>query len=57
MDLFAYLDPGTGSIIVQSTIGVVAGVAVFGRRVFAGIIHKIKSSFSRSEPDKSIDKP
>ncbi|MEN8237963.1 MAG: hypothetical protein ABFR53_02050 [Actinomycetota bacterium] len=28
MKLFAYLDPGTGTIIVQAVLGGVAGVAV-----------------------------
>lgn len=38
---FAYLDPGTGSLIIQSLIGAVAGVAVFGRRIFYGAKAKL----------------
>ena len=57
MAFFGYLDPGTGSIIIQSVVGIVAGIAVFGRRFFAGLAHKIKTLFSRSAPDKSADKP
>ena len=41
-----YLDPGTGSIVIQSVIGVVAGVAFFGRRFFGGLRNKIRSIFS-----------
>jgi len=28
---YAYLDPGTGSIILQSAMGAVAGALIFGR--------------------------
>jgi len=42
---------------VQSVIGVLAGIAVFGRRFLFSLGQKIKSLFSRSAPDKSIDKP
>jgi hypothetical protein len=38
MELFAYLDPGSGSMLLQVLLGGVAGVAVsikmFGKRVF-----------------------
>lgn len=33
MQLFAYLDPGTGTIIVQAVLGGVAGVAVLFKTV------------------------
>lgn len=56
--LFAYLDAGTGSIIIQSIVGVTAGVAVFGRRMIANSWHKTKSFFSRDpQARESIDKP
>lgn len=36
--LFAYIDPGTGSILLQALLGGLAGLAVFfrttGRRLF-----------------------
>lgn len=47
--LFAYLDPGTGSLIIQSLIGAIAGVAVFGRRMLVGI----KMKFNKG--DKTAD--
>lgn len=53
-DFFSYLEPGTGSIIIQSLIGIVAGVGIFGRRVFYGIGQKLKSPLSRK--DKSNNK-
>lgn len=37
MRIFAYLDPGTGSIVLQALLGGIAGAAVtlklFGRRI------------------------
>ncbi|HSX08157.1 MAG TPA: hypothetical protein VLG11_04665 [Candidatus Saccharimonadales bacterium] len=45
---FAYLDPGTGSMLVQSFVGVLAGVSVFGRRVIINAFRKVKSLFTRS---------
>lgn len=44
---FAYLDPGTGSLIIQSLIGVIAGVSVFGRNAIRGIGAKAHSLFSK----------
>jgi hypothetical protein len=53
---FAYLDPGTGSVVIQSIIGIVAGVGVFGRKALANAGHKIKGVLSRSEETgKSTD--
>lgn len=49
-DLFTqlgYLDPGTGSIIVQAVVGVTAGIAVFGRRVISNAASKARALFSR----------
>lgn len=49
VSFFAYLDPGTGSVVVQSLIGIAAGVGLFGRKVFSGISHKVKGIFTKSE--------
>lgn len=48
---FAYLDPGTGSLIVQSVIGVAAGVAFFGRRTISNFGHKLRSTFNKPKSD------
>ncbi len=37
MHLFGYLDPGTGSLLVQSLAGVLAGVAIFGRKAIGSL--------------------
>jgi hypothetical protein len=50
---FAYLDPSYGSVVFQSVVGIVAGVGVFGRKVFSGLGHKVKGVFSRSASSKS----
>jgi hypothetical protein len=55
-NVFAYLDPSAGSVVFQSIVGVVAGVGLFGRKVFSGIGHKVKGIFSRSESTKSSEK-
>ena len=39
---FAYLDPGTGSMVIQSLIGVAAGVALFGRKAVNNVRSKFK---------------
>ena len=49
---FAYLDAGTGSLIIQSIIGVAAGVAGFGRRLFTNAKLKVAKVFKR---DSSSD--
>jgi hypothetical protein len=39
MEIFAYLDPGSGSMLLQMLLGGIAGVAVsikmFGKRIFS----------------------
>lgn len=54
VNYFAYLDAGTGSLIIQSLVGIAAGVAVFGRRLIGNITHKVTSVFSRNK--KTQDK-
>jgi hypothetical protein len=54
VNYLAYLDAGTGSLIIQSLVGVVAGVAVFGRRMVSSTLHKVTSVFKRS--NKTQDK-
>ncbi len=51
IDAFAYLDPGTGSIIIQSAIASVAAAGYVIRIYW----HKIVSFFSRKK-DVSADK-
>jgi hypothetical protein len=46
---FAYLDPSTGSLIIQSIIGAVAGIGVFGRRAISNMGRKAKALFSKKE--------
>ncbi|WP_064108351.1 hypothetical protein [Legionella jordanis] len=44
-DAYAYLDPGTGSLIIQSTIAAVTG----GLFVLKTYWHKLKSLFCRKQ--------
>lgn len=48
---FAYLDPGTGSLIIQSLIGAVAGIAVFGRRLLLAV--KMKFTGKKADTNTS----
>lgn len=51
MIFLGYLDPGTGSIIFQSVVGVVAGIGVFGRKAIRQLAYKIKSPGSGSNTE------
>jgi len=42
---YAYLDPATGSILLQAMIGAVAGTTLF----FRTSLHKVKTLFSRQK--------
>ena len=44
--VFAYLDPGTGSMIVQLLLGGVAGALMIGKLYW----QKVKGFFRRSRP-------
>ena len=48
---FAYLDPATGSMIIQGIIGAVAGLLVAVRLYW----QKIKSFFSRTKQSDATD--
>jgi len=47
MPVYAYLDPGTGSLIIQSIIGAIAALAV----TFKIYWHKLKVFFIRKKDD------
>ena len=54
--LFAYLDPGTGSILIQALIGVVAGVAVGVATYWARVRNWLRLRKHRDDtPTKSHD--
>ena len=48
---FAYLDPGTGSLLIQSAIAIIAG-AMFALKTYW---YRIKSFFSSSKSDGAIN--
>lgn len=51
-DAYAYLDPGTGSMILQSVIAVCVG-AIVAMKVYW---HKLKSFFVKNDGDRQTDK-
>ena len=54
---WAYLDPGTGSLILQSLIAGIAGLLVVGRLYWAKLKNFLATAFSRSSTQPSADKP
>ena len=48
----AYIDPGTGGIIIQGIIGAVAAVSIF----FGNIKKRLKKIFKFKDKDKDKDK-
>ncbi len=50
---FAYLDPGTGSLIIQSIVGAIAGILVFGRRTITRARLALMQKFSKKSPDNN----
>ncbi len=49
----AYLDPGTGSILLQVIIGGVAGLGVVGKLYW----HRLRSLFGAREKDAQEERP
>lgn len=47
---FAYLDPGTGSMIIQGIIGAIAGLMVAGK-LYWGKLTAFFSSLKKSDTD------
>lgn len=57
MNLFiSYLDPGTGSVIIQAVIGAVAGIGIFGRKALNGIRYKLMGPSSQGKVSKKTQK-
>ncbi len=54
--IFSYLDAGTGSVVIQSLIGIVAGIGVFGRKFIVSFGHRIRGMFSRADSGNHLDK-
>ncbi|MBC2777147.1 hypothetical protein [Parasphingopyxis marina] len=48
---FAYLDPATGSMIIQAVVGAIAGGLLY-MKLF---MHKVKALFSRKNSDTTSD--
>ena len=44
---YGYIDPGTGSLIIQSIIGTIAAIGVTLKLYW----HKLKVFFAKKEPD------
>jgi len=43
----AYLDPGTGSMIIQAVVAAIAGVGIFARKTIAAARDKLLALFAK----------
>lgn len=50
----AYIDPGTGGMLVQIVVGAVLGVSLAGRKYFTALARKL---FGKKESVKKEDEP
>ena len=55
LPIFAYLDPGTGSMIVSAIIGALATVIFVFKGWFFKIFRILRKDKSKSEPEKIED--
>lgn len=54
--IFAYIDPGTGSLFLQAIIGVVLGGLFFFRRAITKVSMKVKKVLRRNgKQDKDAE--
>ncbi|MDQ3758558.1 MAG: hypothetical protein M3331_01245 [Actinomycetota bacterium] len=53
MNLLAYLDPGSGSVLLQALLGGAAALAITGKLWWARLLMflRIREAPTRSEPD------
>lgn len=47
--LFGYLDPGTGSLAVQSIVGAAIGLAYTGRKTIANLVGRLRKKPTTEE--------
>lgn len=56
MNFFAYLDPGTGSLIIQAVVGAVLGVGVLVKAFWGRIIGLFGKSKKEVDSDDNLPK-
>jgi hypothetical protein len=56
MDLMlAYIDPGSGSLIIQVAIATLVAIPIFFRTQITRIVHTVRGEKVSSESDKRVD--
>ena len=53
MKLFAYIDPASGSFVLQAAVGTLMGVSFAVRNRIKGLIGKLRKGPTASRPDES----
>lgn len=51
--IFLYIDPGSGSLILQATLGVILGLGVFFRNSLKHAFQSIKQVFRGNKKNKT----
>lgn len=51
-DAYAYLDPGSGSVIIQAIIGALVGVGITLRVFWMKIKYKLMGKFAKTKDDE-----
>lgn len=55
VDIFAYIDPGTGSLFLQVILGGLLGIIVVFRNTFRSLTAKLGKLFSRKNASLEKD--
>jgi hypothetical protein len=61
MHLFGYIDPGSGSLLLQALLAAILSIPFVFRRTIGGFWHRLRGAESVEEPptreDRSSDAP
>ena len=56
LESLAYIDPGTGSLLLQMLLAVIVSIGIVFRRIFISPFYAIVNLFKKSKPEVSSDK-
>lgn len=56
-DLLAYIDPGSGSLIIQALIATVVAVPFFFRHQIGRVVRSLRGDKSTNTPANPTDRP
>jgi len=53
--IFAYIDPGSGSLVIQALIAGIVAAPIFFRRQIARFLHSVRGDTSQGEMPATSD--